>query len=313
MNNFLLNKTFTEHHNFPNGEFIDEETLPVLPSPIYFCGKKEAVCVEIKNNRTLHTNYYIGVDWLIKKEKAVYVEPKLNKEGHQTNYLEMLFDALRHPQVSEHTNELFEIKFDEPLIEIEQQQDLLTPLLVVQFLSIVKQIVRKGLKKSYYKVESNLYGEIKGKVLVGQTLKQNTLKNKLLNTYCRYEVFGLDGLENRLLKKTLLFIQVYLPKFNNLHSEKYTSKIFGYIMPSFESVSEEINLNDIKYTNVGNQIIPQYKEAIILAKLILNRFGYNITNTTQKIVKTPPFWIDMSKLFELYVLGLLKVLIPVEN
>ena len=35
-------------------------------------------------------------------------------------------------------------------------------------------------------------------------------------------------------------------------------------------------------------------------------FGYNISNTSKKTIQTPPFWIDMSKLFELYVLGLLK-------
>ena len=31
-----------------------------------------------------------------------------------------------------------------------------------------------------------------------------------------------------------------------------------------------------------------------------------INSTTDQTIKTPPFWIDMSKLFELYVLGLLK-------
>jgi 5-methylcytosine-specific restriction enzyme subunit McrC len=38
----------------------------------------------------------------------------------------------------------------------------------------------------------------------------------------------------------------------------------------------------------------------------LKRFGYNISNTEEKTIHTPPFWIDMSNLFELYVLGLLK-------
>jgi 5-methylcytosine-specific restriction enzyme subunit McrC len=38
----------------------------------------------------------------------------------------------------------------------------------------------------------------------------------------------------------------------------------------------------------------------------LKRFGYNISNTENDKIKTPPFWIDMSKLFELYALGLLK-------
>ena len=33
----------------------------------------------------------------------------------------------------------------------------------------------------------------------------------------------------------------------------------------------------------------------------MKRFSYNITETTQQEVSIPPFWIDMPKLFELYV------------
>ena len=146
---------------------------------------------------------------------------------------------------------------------------------------------------------------MKGKVLVSQTIKQNLVKNKPLHTYCSYDEFGLNGLENRLLKKALVFIQRYLPNIKNLQSEKYTIEIFNYINPAFEFVSEEVNLNDIKHTKT-NAFYKEYKEAIQLAKLILKRFGYNVSNTQEKSIKTPPFWIDMSKLFELYVLGLLK-------
>lgn len=251
-------------------------------------------------------SYFIGIEWLQENEKALYVEPKLNNESRQTNYLQMLFSALKHPDIAQHTNELFEIKFNQPYIEIEQQQDLLTPLLVVQFLRIVKEIVRKGLKKSYYKIEQNLYGRVKGKVLVGQTIKQNLLKNKPLYTYCSYDEFGWNGLENRLLKKALIFVQRYLPTLKNLRVDKYTIDVFNYIMPAFESVSEEINLTDIKHTKT-NIFYKEYGEGIRLARLVLKRFGYNINTTQEKgKIKTPPFWIDMSKLFELYVYGLLK-------
>nr|WP_315174515.1 restriction endonuclease [uncultured Flavobacterium sp.] len=260
----------------------------------------------VNKKHAISNSYFIGVDWIIEKEKAIYVEPKLNNNStQQTDYLTMLFSALKHQEVAKHTDDLFEIKWDKSPIAIEQHQDLLTPLLVVQYLRLVKEIVRKGLKKSYYKVENNLYAKVKGKVLVSQTIKQNLVKNKPLHTYCSYDEFGLNGLENRLLKKALVFIQRYLPNIKNLQSEKYTSEIFNYINPAFEFVSEEVNLHDIKHTKT-NAFYKEYEEAIQLAKLILKRFGYNVSNTQEKTIKTPPFWIDMSKLFELYVLGLLK-------
>lgn len=260
---------------------------------------------KIKNEHTIANSYFVGVDWIVEREHAIYIEPKLNKGGSQTNYLEMLFSALEHPEISRCTEDLFEIKWNEPQVEISQQQDLLTPLLVVQFLTVVKEIVRKGLKKSYYKVESNLYGKMKGKVMISQTIKKNLLKNKPLNMYCSYDEFGLNGLENRLLKKALLYVNRYLPQLKIPNSGDYTTDLFNYINPAFEFVSEDVEVNDIKHIKT-NAFYKEYAEGLRLAKLILKRFGYNITNALTETIKTPPFWIDMSKLFELYVLGLLK-------
>lgn len=265
---------------------------------------------EINKKHFISNTYFIGVDWIIENEKAIYIEPKLNKDStEQTDYLKMLFSAIQNPEVAKHTDDLFEIKWDKTLIEITQQQDLLTPLLVIQYLQIIKEIVQKGLKKSYYKIENNLYAKVKGKVMVSQTIKQNLVKNKPLHTFCSYDEFGLNSLENRLLKKALFFIQRYLPNIKNLQNEKYTTEIFNYINPAFEFVSEEVNLHDIRNTKV-NIFYKEYEKAIQLAKLILKRFGYNITNTQQKTIKTPPFWIDMSKLFELYVFAKLKERFP---
>ncbi|MBK6771284.1 MAG: hypothetical protein IPG78_03915 [Ignavibacteria bacterium] len=177
MDKFLLGKAFTEHHKYPNGEFISESILKNLPEPILFLGKKDAICVEIKENRMLHTIYYIGVDW-INNEVPIYVEPKLNENTKETDFLTMLFSALNHPEIAEYCDELFEIKFHDTQIEINQQQDKLTPLLIVLFIRLVQEIVRKGLKKSYYRVEKNLNSRIKGKILVSRTIKDNIIKIK---------------------------------------------------------------------------------------------------------------------------------------
>ncbi|WP_372744143.1 restriction endonuclease [Lutibacter sp.] len=300
------NSHFIEHHNYYYNDVAQECDVPEIPKPILFLQNEEAVCFEINVlTRKVYTNYYIGVDWITNK-KAIFVEPKLNNNSkEQTDCLKMLFSALKHQEVAKHTDDLFEIKWDKTPIAISQQQDLLTPFLVVQYLRLVKEIVRKGLKKSFYKVESNLNAKVKGKVLVSQTIKHNLVKNKTIHTYCNYEELGFNNLENRLLKKALVFIQRYLPNIKNLQNEKYTTNIFNYINPAFEFVSDEVSLHDVKYTKT-NVFYKEYEEAIRLAKLILKRFGYNISNTQQKTITTPPFWIDMSKLFELYVYGLLK-------
>ena len=217
----------------------------------------------------------------------------------------MLFEALKHPDIFEHTKDLYEIKWDKPEIEINQEQDLLTPLLILQFLQVVKRIVRKGLKKSYYKVEQNLRNRVKGKILVSQNIKQNLAKSKNLNTICSFDEFGFNGIENRILKKALVFVQRYLPAHKNLDSNAFFTHAFNYIMPAFKQVSAEASIRDCQHIKI-NSFFKEYKLAIELAKQILRRFGYNVQNASVAQVSTPPFWIDMSKLFELYVLGLLK-------
>ncbi|MCB0748676.1 MAG: restriction endonuclease [Ignavibacteriae bacterium] len=276
--------------------------------------KDDGFCFSLEKNKNewvLNSGYYVGLTWLDKNKHALLINPKLNNKNLlepdkiQIDYYKMLFSCLQHPEVANEIEELFEIKWDEPTISIENKEDVLTPFLIIQFLSLVKSIVRKGLKKSYYKVEKNLNSKVKGKVLIGSTIKHNLLKNKFLNTYCKYEEFGVNGLENRLLKKTLHFINKYLPtrlKQNQFH---YFEETLNYISPAFENVTDKIDLRELKFTK-NNAFFKEYDKAIRLAKIILKRFSYNISNAVNEKIETHPFWIDMSKLFELYTLGLLK-------
>lgn len=269
--------------------------------PCFTFKKKEG----IENIYSFKAGYFIGVDWVVQKKMALYIAPKLNNDNKEIDYIAMLFSSLRHKEVAQEINELFEVKWDAPVVEIEQKQDMLTPFLVVEFLALLKLIVRKGLKKSYYPVEKNLHSRVKGKIQVGKTIKHNILQNKRLQTYCSYDEFGLDNKENRLLKKALSFVKRYLPNYTQLTDNTELQNTFNYINPAFHSVSDMIELNEIKQSK-KNAFYKEYEPALHLAKLILKRFGYNISNTVNDKIQTPPFWIDMSKLFELYVLGLLK-------
>jgi 5-methylcytosine-specific restriction enzyme subunit McrC len=309
---FLCKKIFLEHHSFYERDFKITSHLfdslgfrEKLPSPIYFKNKEASVCFEVHANQTINNSYFVGTDWL-NSSVAVYVQPKLNREGNsQVNYLQMLFEALKHPDVFDHTSDLFEIKWDKAEINLCQQQDLLTPLVAVQFLQLVKKIVQKGLKKSYYKIEQNLNGRIKGKVIVSKNIKHNLSKSKNLNSFCSFEEFGVNGIENRIIKKALIFIRNYISSHKNLDPNHSLSETFNYIMPAFEQVEDTAVLIDCQNIKT-NPFYKEYKSAIENAIHILKRFGHNINNTTSTIKKSPPFWIDMSKLFELYVLGLLK-------
>ena len=281
----------------------DKWGMPIYPFDIKRTNEGE-VC--------LQAGYYIGALWLVKHHKFLYIEPKMNKkqiaesssvqeeEWAEIDYLKMLLSITGlNPK---DTQDLIKIYWEEPPITIEQQKDTLTPFLMVQFLLLLKRIVRKGLKKSYYTVEENLNSRIKGKIQLAKHLKQNVFKNKLTAHVCRYQEFGMNNLENRFLKKVLQFII----SFKNTHAnyfagnDKSIRELITHCSPHFELISEEINVENLKKLT-PNTFFKEYEEAIRIGKHILKRFSYNITETTQQKVAIPPFWIDMPKLFELYV------------
>lgn len=292
----------------------------------------------------IKANYHIGVDWLIsdsENKEYIYIAPKINttvttlfnseteiikkaipdidilsfdkkKDFKELNYLKMYLDAVTNPEVLRYTKNLLFVDWNAPEISIKQKEDLLTPFLVVQFLNLLKQIVRKGLKKSYYKVQSNLQGRIKGKILITQNIKTNVFKNRLSNTVCEYQEFGVDSKENRFLKKVLLFVSNYIANNQIVFkgNELALIQIIAYCKPAFENVSSENIDFDLKHLKI-NVLFKEYKETIKIGHYILKRLAYNISSTALEKVTTPPFWIDMSRLFELYTYHqLLKVFAP---
>ena len=302
--NHFVSETIREHKRINITSFSN-----VIEVDIVFKEDEKRKCIEnIRDGeqRFLQPSFFIGADWLVKNELAIYVAPKVDADNHQIDYLQILYSCLSRPDIAQYTDQLYEIKTDQKYIEIEQEQDLLTPLLIMQFLQLLKEIVKKGLKRSYYSVERNLNGRIKGKVKVAQNIKRNLINNKKTSTICQYDVFGYDSIENRVLKHTLKFVQRYLAQTSTL--SRYTQPLVNYCQPAFISVSDDVDLNQLKSIK-HNAFYKEYKEAIKIAKLILKRFGYNTRNVkAQPTGKTsvPPFWIDMSKLFEFYTLGLLK-------
>jgi len=269
------------------------------------CYKME--CVE--NKFHFQTSYFVGVDWIIENQLSVYVQPKLNNNASDINYMKMLLVALQEPENIKHLDDLVYIDFYKPPISINQSQDILSPFLIAQYLQIVKQIVRKGLKKSYYTVTENLNAKIKGKILIGATINRNTVIGRHTHTVCQYQEFGVNCEENKILKKAYQFSRNIIQQYKTAFDILPLTELINYIHPAFEHVTDDIEINRIKNFK-PNPLFKEYQQAIKLALLILKRFSYNISKTEEKQIKTPPFWIDMSKLFELYVFKKLREVFP---
>lgn len=253
----------------------------------------------LKLNKEFKVGYIIGIEWLT-NEFVLVVEPKIEN----LNYLSMFLECLKHPVVLNKINKdndekVYEIFLDEKPIDLETTRLEITPLLIVHFLYVVRSIVKKGLMKRYVKVQENLTNKIKGKILISPSIKYNHLKNRSNKNYCEYYNFTIDCPENRILKKALLFANNYLIRYQ-ISTNSDPLPIINQCLSAFSLVSEEVDINTIKSIKV-NSFFKEYKDGLTLAKMILKYFGYSIHNIESKKHSIPPFYINMPKLFELFV------------
>lgn len=255
----------------------------------------------------LSSSYFIGVDWLDEERTAIRISPKFNGENGnvQVDYLSMLEEALKEPKNFEHLEGLLYVDFNRPCIDIPRQDDTLSLFLMSEFISVMYSITRKGLKKAYYQVEENLNSKIKGKLLTVRNISKNNIRGDFSRNYCRYQEYGIDIPENRLLKAALVEASRTIESYKEGVDVSHLTGTVRAIMPKWEKVStneRQSLLNDGK----SNAFYKEYPIAIRLAKLILKHASINQVLHGTNTAKTPPYWIDMSKLFEMYVLKFLR-------
>lgn len=270
---------------------------------------KELNCIEIKKideELQLNTSYLIGMDYLTNNIPFI-VEPKFEdeKKDFSINFYDILFKSLPFVKSNEDISDLYFVDFSKPTIEINQQDDFLTPILIIQFITYLEKICHAGLQKGYYWKEENLNNKVKGKILVKDTIKNNHLKSQYTKTCCKYQEFGFNTAENQFLKYTLQFCLNYLNQFKKLELINNLESKFGFIRSSLNSVELKSTFRK-EIAIKKNPLFPLYENALKLANLILKRSSFNITNTTKNTVSTFPYWINMSKLFEIHVLRLLR-------
>lgn len=247
-------------------------------------------------------SYFIGAAWLVPDELAVVVTPKIPN----IDFVQMFLAALEvdTQKESDYFAQCYGIQFDEPQIETHEELNKLTPLLVLHFISLLERLLKHGLKKDYLLREENLKAKVKGRILFGKHLKTNVFQQRSDRMYCQYQEYTDDIPENRLLKKALLFSERILDRCDSLKRQSKYPEIqlrLNRLKASFSHISDEIEPYQVQKLS-SNKLFKGYKEAIRVAKMILRRFDYSIREASSEQHSTPPFWIDMARLYEMWVL-----------
>lgn len=251
------------------------------------------------------SSYFIGIAEI--NGQHIEVLPKLEN----LDFMSLFSFALLYQPSSEYFSSCYDINWDKEIIASTELYNVLTPLLVMRYLNILGKLVGKGLKRDYITVEGNLHSKIRGKIRPVANWRNNVLNKKEDCFYCQYQIFSADIPVNRLLKKAL---NISILLLGNIRSRSHNMTGLSFLSSKLKLVDAFRNINsDVRIESVRNNKFDKlnmyYSEAIKLAKSII-RHQENALTDGSGDKKVPLFWIDMSRLYEVYVLGLLQAHYP---
>lgn len=251
------------------------------------------------------SSYYIGLSEI--NGQHIEVLPKLKN----LDFMSLFSFALLYQPSSEYFSSCYDINWENEIFASTELYNILTPLLVMQYLNILDKLVGKGLKRDYITIEDNLHSKIRGKLRPISNWRENELKKKEDYFYCQYQVFSANIPVNRLLKKaldiSLLLLGNVRSRSSNMTGLAFLSSKMKLI-EAFRDIDSNIRLESVRNYKF-DKLNMYYSEAIKLANCIIRHQDNALTDGSEK-KKVPLFWIDMSRLYEVYVLGLLQTHYP---
>lgn len=261
--------------------------------------------VSSEGRRGEYSAYYrIGAEW-VDGERALVVAPKAGMEGIDWPAMLMrCFDT--EEGRADGLGKIYDIDFDVPPIKDATLQNILTPLLVVHFVGIVRRIVNRGLKRDYVQKQGNL-SRVRGRIGFLQNFRRNVIVGRADRVFCRYSELSVNTCENRLIKWALLFAERIVGRMLD-QGQRSAIMLQGRLngcLAAFAEVDDRVELWEVRRCK-RNKLYREYEEAVKLAKMILRRYDNSIDRASAEEHSIPAFWIDMSLLYEHYVLGALR-------
>lgn len=261
------------------------------------------------------TSGYVGVGWI----KDYYGNICRDKDGQKTaimiqprfdlNPWEMLVTVMGDAEYDKYISakdDFFEIHPEEPFIPVEGGGIGGVFLAMLSFLKECERACRKRVKRDMSFHESNLNGHVIGNIQVAKHIKYNLTQAREDRIYCRYPVFTVDTIENRIMKCTLKKVRKELR--SKRFSNEVMNRLLNYCEASLKDVKDiKISRSDFNRISVTG-FNSYYKKAMDLAKIVLYSGNSNdlTENDGAEQSYVMPYTINMETLFEFYVRTMLK-------
>ena len=260
-----------------------------------------------KEETRLKTSYFVGISWLIPGKVPFRIRPKLDNSEQEIDYFQMLKVALEEPQVEGHLSNLIKIDFSQEPMVISAKEEGLTLFLVVQFVSLLEKLLRRGLLRSFHQEVDKYNNKIKGKILLSPSVSKSKDGLPFAKEFiCVHQSFDENVYVNRLLKTALLASHRLLNGNRDFYQQDPSLRkkitLISKKLQAIRPLEKGAARNQVKLS----PFFKKYREPVRLAQLILRLEGLSKSKDAVPTVRVPPYWINMTKLFELYVLSKLK-------
>lgn len=264
-----------------------------------------------------HTSGFVGIGWIRDYQGKIIKNPLNYKKvaikivpRFEMNPWKMLILVLNDPEYELYTSgtngKLFELYTDQDLVPAPSTDSGGELLAAISFVKECEKICKKHLRQEMAFKEENFNGKVVGNIQVSKHIKQNVTQAREDRIYCRYPIFTVDTLENRIMKSALIKSKKIFQQ--NGITIKEIGKIYSYCENALKSVrTVTISRSDFNRTSCTG-FNSYYKSVLELAKTVLNGNGVNdlYEDENENIKYVIPYTINMESLFEFYVRASIK-------
>jgi 5-methylcytosine-specific restriction endonuclease McrBC regulatory subunit McrC len=279
----MLDKHLIQINEYYNGEIeklespFTEEEINIIENEFY---NKLEIIFKPHGKFIIKTQQYVG--YIILPNHIISIVPKIPK----ISFINMVKYALQLPELKP---EEFEISEGNNYYDI----------LVLFFFQQLEILIQRGLNTGYKISEENLT-KIKGKILFKENFSINF--NRPDKIFCSFSETSQDILENQIIKYIIYHLsQCYFI------DESINAKLINYynLLDSISLIPISLDIfSTIEYTPLNEH----YRTIILLCELILKDSSIDEENVGEKTAIS--FLIDMNKLFEKFVVNILRETLP---
>lgn len=249
--------------------------------------KQSNYCNKILSSNRLN---FVGAFWL-NNNKNIIIKPKIEN----IDFMKIFSLCLEQAHFIKDFHKIYYFDFTQKPIkynDIRLSNDL-NIISSIHFIKTLEMELKNGLKKNFIRKEENLNAKIKGKINISKHINKNIISGNLDKVYCSYLDYDINCIENRILKRALRICNA------KLRALQYN--INDNLLYEFKNVSNDISIKELKNIKI-NPIYKKYQSLIDMAVKIIRLRKYQEYCDEDEI---PPFYINMSLLFEKYVYSLL--------